>query len=626
MSAQPESDTPSILPMTVSSNGKLSYQYYYHDGDSSRLDLYVDGRRVQSQDVYSGMSGWQSASYTIRELGAHQVEWRVCGNGYGSSGGRVRLKLGGSSWESRAYTGTRKPWVVDYTDYVEMPPDDVGDKGWVEDESSYSVGYRSGKIDAGQTSRITARVDAVDGVTVEFKWWNSGNHAGTLNFYVNGELRSSLVGEKSEWSCMHSLSSGSDNTLVWEYVNGEEAVRGEDFGHVSSVNVRCGVEGREASVEWGTLGSDDEEPLGPEPVEYRWTTVTNFDGTATLIGVSPEPSGCVRLPSVVDGRQVKTIGQNWEVVSGLTKATRIIVPEGVSAVSTYAFCALSNLRSVVLPYTLKRLDDSAFESCFNLRYINIPISLGSLSTSPFARSGLEAVKIPEGIVVIGSRTFRNLPSLRFVSLPSTTSPMLGYTELSSYNYEWYNPFYGCARSCEFVFPAGHPSLYSENGYLLSTNGMLLAGYSRGGKAVIPEGVREVAGCAFFNDKELVSLTLPSTLRKTHDQAFGSTGLKSVTLNEGLEELGSATFSFCSALSEARLPSTLKTIAYSPFSDTGIRTLMIPASVTSLNSSSFAYLTNVTSIVFEGNRPSAMTGIVSRSGPETSTTRCRISIG
>ena len=72
--------------------------------------------------------------------------------------------------------------------------------------------------------------------------------------------------------------------------------------------------------------------------------------------------------------------------------------------------------------------------------------------------------------------------------------------------------------------------------------------------------------AFSPNDDVISLTIPGTVRRIEEDAFARlTKLTSLTIPEGVESVGSAAFSHCFLLREVSLPDTLTEVGWNPWS-------------------------------------------------------------
>lgn len=86
------------------------------------------------------------------------------------------------------------------------------------------------------------------------------------------------------------------------------------------------------------------------------------------------------------------------------------------------------------------------------------------------------------------------------------------------------------------------------------------------RVIIPEKVCEIWYDAFKDDKSIVSVNFPSSVKRIHERAFfNCTNLKEITFNEGLKSLEIFAFSNCESLSYVVLPSSLEEINAQAFS-------------------------------------------------------------
>ena len=130
---------------------------------------------------------------------------------------------------------------------------------------------------------------------------------------------------------------------------------------------------------------------------------------------------------------VKTIGEGAFAASEITS---IEIPEGVTALSDYAFYGCSKLKEVKLPSTLKSIGKGAFGNCASLETLNLTnTGLTELPERAFAGStNLKTVMLPESVKRIGRETF-SLTGIETLALPEVTEfdayALSGMPELKS---------------------------------------------------------------------------------------------------------------------------------------------------------------------------------------------------
>ena len=95
--------------------------------------------------------------------------------------------------------------------------------------------------------------------------------------------------------------------------------------------------------------------------------------------------------------------------------------------------------------------------------------------------------------------------------------------------------------------------------------------------------------AFENQKDIVLIALPSTIREIGDSAFrGCENLQAVTLNQGLERIGNWAFANNKSLESILLPDSLGEIGDHAFYDSALTQIILPDSVKTVGSHAFSY--------------------------------------
>ena len=111
----------------------------------------------------------------------------------------------------------------------------------------------------------------------------------------------------------------------------------------------------------------------------------------------------------------------------------LVIPEGVSSISKFAFYGCEGMTSIHIPTTLKSISDLAFNGCYGLTAVHIKdiaawcgIEFGSNPLSTAQRlfmNGQEVTNlvIPEGVTTIRERAFQNCSSFVSVIVGNTVT-------------------------------------------------------------------------------------------------------------------------------------------------------------------------------------------------------------
>ncbi|MCH5187102.1 MAG: leucine-rich repeat domain-containing protein [Oscillospiraceae bacterium] len=278
--------------------------------------------------------------------------------------------------------------------------------------------------------------------------------------------------------------------------------------------------------------------------------------------------------------------------------TSVVVEEGVTTVSAYAFSGL-NMKTATLPNGLTAIGLGAFEHCPDLEKIILPASLNMIDNNAFYGSGLKSIELPSG-VRLGIQVFMYCSSLENVVLND------GLTEIP------YRTFYGCGLkklnlpdSVEKIGEAAFQQcLLLEEAELpkgLKTLGPLAFQGTDIKEIRIPEGVTELPGGEFAGCSSLEKVYLPQSLRAigSSDENFSGTfaGCRSLTelsVPEGVTEIGYSAFRE-SGLTKINLPNSLTKIGKAAFSGSKLTSIVIPDSVTEIGEKIFYYCHELTGV-------------------------------
>lgn len=227
----------------------------------------------------------------------------------------------------------------------------------------------------------------------------------------------------------------------------------------------------------------------------------------------------------------------WHSLSAQIKEIRI--NEGITAIGNYAFENCSNATIITLPSTITSLGIRAFYYCSSIKSIELPNSITNIGSRAFYHcSSLTSIVLPRALKTIGEDAFTSCTNLTIVDLPETLERIDGYA------------FYRCTSLTSLVIPNSVKSIgtcaFADCTNLQSVNiptsvnevgGKLFVGcksisspiynettffymppkYS--GEYTISEGILKINENAFENCKELIKVTIPSTVAYIQPYAF-----------------------------------------------------------------------------------------------------------
>ena len=287
---------------------------------------------------------------------------------------------------------------------------------------------------------------------------------------------------------------------------------------------------------------------------------------------------CTSLASVSIPDSVTSIGDfAFQYCECLTSVT---IPYSVTSIGNNVFAACVNLASVIIPNSVTSINSNAFYNCISLTSVNIPDSVVSIGDFAFGScSSLTTIEIPDSVKSIGNMVLYNCTSLTTINFLGTETEWNAITKGSRWD----------ANTGDYTVVFESETNGSKGlAYTLSSDGTYYSVSSIGTctdtDIVIPATynglpVSDIGGRAFYECKNLRSVTMPNSVMSIGDEAFYyCTSLTSVTIPNSVTNIGDVAFCGCGNLTS----------------------VTIPDSVTSIGTSAFGYCGSLTNIFVEEN--------------------------
>ena len=355
-------------------------------------------------------------------------------------------------------------------------------------------------------------------------------------------------GKGADWdAAIAGASTGIPRTTVVEYLNG--------------------------AYDSGTCGEDLTWTLSP-------------DGVLTISGTGSMTDYSSKSTNTTDDTWTSTAP--WAVHAD--RIRRLVIEEGVTSASKYAFCGLTALTAVTLPDSLSAIGWGTFEDCSGLTGITIPSSVTTIGFMAFEDCrGLTSITLPDSVTSLDSSVFWGCSSLTAVTLPAGLTSIGGYL------------FYDCTSLTSITIPRGVTAIGAS----------AFAGCKALVSIDLPSGVTTIGASAFAYCEALTSIALPSGVTAVSDSTFrGCEKLTSVTIPTRLKTVGASAFENCKALTAIDLPDSLTALGASAFKGCEKLASVQAACSAAIGKEAFSGCTALTEVSLTGRKISLESGVFS----------------
>ena len=367
--------------------------------------------------------------------------------------------------------------------------------------------------------------------------------------------------------------------------------------------------------------------------EGCWNLATvSFASGSQLVTIGDWAFSNTILTGITIPEGVTAIGSGAFMSTGLTGIT---IPASVRTIGSIsqnrddgffsgAFSYCSGLGNVIFVTgsQLQTIGDDAFASCRNLTAITIPEGVTAIGSYAFGASGLTGILyIPAGVTAIGGIAQSDN---RFYGAFSECSGLTGVTFAQNSRIATIgdHTFYSCTSLTSITIPASN---IGHNAFerCTSLRTVTIAPGSQTGS---------IGNYAFLACTSLESISIAESVRSIGEGAFYNTQdsgipLATVTFtgNSQLQTIGRGAFRYCESLASITIPASVTSIGNSALAGPAsvifaegfslsinswwfydpssyLTSVTIPASVTSIGNDAFRNYGNLTAITVNANNP------------------------
>ncbi len=269
----------------------------------------------------------------------------------------------------------------------------------------------------------------------------------------------------------------------------------------------------------------------------------------------------VQMTEIADsGNESSTQSHRKNINYDIELCGKCIINDGV----VVGYERLGGDGTLVIPNGVTEIGSFAFFDCKDLKLVAIPYSVTTIGESAFRDSGLEAIRLSDGIVTKKYShhvdPFRRCIGMDDFHLTPSTIPD-SVTEIGRY------AFRGCKELTQIIIPdsvttIGEGAFYESGLTAIAIDGVtklescVFFGCEQLTIVYLPNSITEIGRFAFSGCKSLSNLSIPDGVSEIKIGAFEKTGLKKITIPDGVTSLGSGVFLGCKKLTNITIPNSI----------------------------------------------------------------------
>ncbi len=263
------------------------------------------------------------------------------------------------------------------------------------------------------------------------------------------------------------------------------------------------------------------------------------------------------------------------------------VPDGIEIIGDSAFFA-APFATIDLPDSLTVIESLAFAGCKNLLEVTLPLRVARIGDNPFRGcAALQSLRLSDEQTAFSLRdgALIDEKESRLIAYLPPSLPMKETENVSSQDA-------GTGAQEEDFF------CYGVKMKRLTGTAYRYDSEEKTGTGVfsVPEGIREIAGSAFYG-ADLQEILLPDSVLEIGPEAFAACELlERCSLPEKLAAIPDRLFCDCKSLKSVSIPEGITSIGAYAFYQTGVARLDLPDSVETIGEYAFAYCREMEEII------------------------------
>ncbi len=279
----------------------------------------------------------------------------------------------------------------------------------------------------------------------------------------------------------------------------------------------------------------------------------------------------------------------------------VIIKDGVTSISSYAFSWCKNLESIEIADSVKEIHSYAFKNCQKLERVNMGNGITSIGYGAFEYCvSLTELVLSDSVTFIDDWAFADCYNLSKIVIPQGVKYIgLNAFDSTAYydeNAVWYdNATYIGDYLIEVDSDVSGLFKIKDGTTIIAAS--VFADRDELTSVIIPDSVKHIGYNAFNGCDSLIRVSMGSGVISIGDRSFYECeNLESIVLGNNVVDIGSSSFSRCVKLKNINIPSSTKRIGLGAFWEcSSLQKISIPGSIEHIETCAFRDCTNLNDI-------------------------------